>query len=153
MSDVKNLCDRVCGEIHFQRQSYESPTKILRQCSHLHCKGKLKDIWAMECLPQPCGPWTSGNSPNRPWANRGSLALQKSYDNPTTKTRASSCHLGPSSESVHQWLATSCLTTSLWYQHNCYIEESRAHPSSEPYWYFSNEDPTKILRHCGFPNE
>ena len=46
--------------------SYGNPTEILRQCSHLHCKVKLKDIWAMECLPQPCGPWTSENSPNRP---------------------------------------------------------------------------------------
>ena len=37
--------------------SYDDPTKILRRCSHLHCKVKLKDIWAMECQPQPCSPW------------------------------------------------------------------------------------------------
>ena len=66
MNDVKNLWDMVCREIHFLRQSYEYPTKILRNCSHLHCKVKLKHISGLECLPQPCGSWASENSPKCP---------------------------------------------------------------------------------------
>ena len=46
--------------------SYDNPTTILRQCSLLHGKVKLKSILAMECLPEPCDPWTPENCPNRP---------------------------------------------------------------------------------------
>ena len=60
MSDVKNLSDMVCNEINFLRQSYNNPTTFIRKCSHLHRKAKLKDMWAIECQPQPLTGSTHG---------------------------------------------------------------------------------------------
>ena len=50
----------VCKENMFLRQSYENPTKILRQCGLLHCSVELKEIWAIECLAQALKKWELG---------------------------------------------------------------------------------------------
>jgi len=65
--------------------SYDNPTQILRQCSHLYWKVKLKDIWAMESQPQSCGPWPLDiwKLPKSPLSSPRQLALRESYDNPT----------------------------------------------------------------------
>lgn len=61
---------------------------------------------------------------------QGSLVLRESYDDPATKTGASSCHSRPGSESFPPRLGTRCLTTSLWYQPNYCVEDSRSYLST-----------------------
>ena len=165
MNDVKNLWGMDCREMNFLRQPYEYPTKILRNCSHLHCKVKLKWILDLECLPQPCGPWASENSPKRPWLTEAASSyeypttiLWKSYDKNISFKLSLGTRLWEVSPAAGNQLPDNKLVipTPLLHRRQQELSTSIQNVDSPILILLlrqSYENPTKILRHCGFSNE
>ena len=152
--------------------SCDSPTEILRRYNKNAAIRIVRSNWIDLCYGMPTSTlrhldiWKQTKSPLcSPRQPRPTEILRQSYKNPTTKTRASRCHFGPGSESFPQWLATSgnqlpdnkpVIPTQ---QVRRTQQRLRLHPKNADsptlitFLRQSYENPTEILRHCGFSNE
>jgi len=165
MNDVKNQWDMFCSEIHFLRRPYKYLTKIIQNWGHLHCKVKLKCISGLECLPQPCGPWASENSPKRSWLTEAASSyeypttiLQKSYDKNISFKLSLGTRLWEVSPAAGNQLPDNKLVipTPLLHRRQQELSTSIQNVDSPIVILLLRQsygNPTEILRHCGLLEE